>query len=398
MIKLASRIHRIQPSATLAMTKIAGDLKRENKPVFNMSVGEPDFPTPDNIQRAGEFAIQNNHTKYTPGSGTHELKKAIIKKLARDNALNYDIENIIVSCGAKHSLYNACQALFEKGDEVIIFKPYWVSFPDFVSVTGAKPVFVNTNKNKQFEPDFDDLKNKINHKTKGIIINSPSNPTGGIWSDTAVRKTIQLCDDQDIWIFSDECYERFAYNQQFNSIAALFPKYGKILTFQSCSKTYAMTGWRIGYMAGNPTVVKAMSKLQGQSTSCPNSIAQYGAIEALEGPQASVEIMKTTFQKRRDLILSQLKQIKHVVCTIPNGAFYVFPDFSYYLNHNNYNIKTSRDLSMYILNQTGVVTVAGDSFGAPYNIRLSYATSDDIIIEACKRIKTALYKLKKLNF
>ena len=397
MIKLASRIDRIQPSATLAMTKIAGDLKRENKPVFNMSVGEPDFPTPVNIQRAGEFAIKNNHTRYTPESGTYELKHAIIKKLVRDNSLNYSVDNIIVSCGAKHSLYNACQALFERGDEVIIFKPYWVSFPDFVSVAGAKPVFVNTNKDKQFEPDFDDLKSKINNKTKGLIINSPSNPTGGVWSNEAVYKTIKLCEDKEIWIFSDECYERFVYDQEFNSMAKLFPNHEKILTFQSCSKTYAMRGWRIGYMAGNKAVVKAMSKLQGQSTSCPNSIAQYAAIEALGGDQSSVETMRKIFRTRRDLILSQLAMIEHVTCITPNGAFYVFPDFSNFLKRKNpkgRNITTSSDLSMYILHNTGVVTVAGDSFGAPYNIRISYATSNDVIIEACQRIKTALLKLK----
>ena len=198
---LSSRIGRIQPSATLAMTAKAAELKRKKLPVYNMSVGEPDFPTPKNIQDAGIFAIKNGHTKYTEGSGTRELKKAIIKKFRRDNRLDYNIEEIVVSCGGKHSLYNACQALFEKGDEVIIFTPYWVSFPDFISVTGATPVFVKTLNKKQYEPDFEDLEKKISKKTKGIIINSPSNPTGGVWSDEAVLRLLDLCKKRkDIWL------------------------------------------------------------------------------------------------------------------------------------------------------------------------------------------------------
>ena len=282
-MKLSDRIHRINPSATLEMTAKAAELKRANKPVFNMSVGEPDFSTPQNIQSAAKFAIDNDHTKYTPGSGTHHLKTAILDKIQRDNNLKYNLENVIVSCGGKHSLYNACQTLFQTGDEVIIFSPYWVSFPDFVSVTGAKPVFVKTNSLKQYEPDFNDLQMKINSNTKGLIINSPSNPTGGVWSDEAVLKVLDLCQNKDIWIFSDECYEQLVYSDDFKSIASLTNQNNKILTFQSCSKTYAMTGWRIGYTVGDKNVIKGMSKLQGQSTSCPNSIAQYAAAEALIG-------------------------------------------------------------------------------------------------------------------
>ncbi|MBI44857.1 MAG: aspartate aminotransferase [Candidatus Marinimicrobia bacterium] len=394
---LASRISRISPSATLQMTALAAELKRLNKPVYNMSVGEPDFATPMNIQEAAKKAIDNNHTRYTPGSGTRDLKEAILYKIKRDNSLEYDLNNVIVSCGAKHSLYNACQALFESGDEVIVFEPYWVSFPDFVSVTGAIPIYVKTNKKKQFEPDFDDLKKKINKKTKGIIINSPSNPTGGVWSNEALLQTLELCNEQDIWVFSDECYEQFVYDGTYHSLAALTNNNSRVLTFQSCSKTYAMTGWRIGYTIGDARVVSAMSKLQGQSTSCPNSIAQQAAVEALVGDQSSVDNMCRTFQKRRDLILAQLMQIKKVECETPNGAFYVFPDFSNYLGayYNEKQLKTSNDLCMYILDSTGVVTVAGDSFGAPGYIRLSYATSEQTIIKATDLIKKAL---SKLNF
>ena len=393
----SDRIDRINPSATLAMTSKAAELKRANKPVYNMSVGEPDFSTPLNIQQAGIDAIQKGHTKYTPGGGTFELKEAICKKLKRDNKLAFDTNQIVVSSGAKHSLYNVCQVLFQKNDEVIIFTPYWVSFPDFVAVTGAKPVFVDTDSSKQNQPHFNDLKNKINKNTKGIIINSPSNPTGGVWSDEAILELLDIIKVRpDIWVFSDECYEQLTYNTPFKSIATFNPSLKNIITFQSCSKTYAMTGWRIGYLAGDVDLVKAVSKLQGQSTSCPNSIAQYAAIEALVGNQTQVLEMKNIFHKRRDLILSELKKIPHIRCEKPNGAFYVFPDFEYYLNkttNNGQTIQSSLDLSLYILDQTGVVTVAGDSFGAPFNIRLSYATSDTIIIEACKRMKVALSKL-----
>ena len=396
---LSSRINRIQPSATLKMTAKAAELKRLGKPVYNLSVGEPDFPTPQNIQNAGKFAIENGHTKYTPGSGTRDLKQAIIKKLKRDNKLTYALNEIVVSCGGKHSLYNACQALFQKNDEVIIFSPYWVSFPDFVSVTGATPIFVSTDKKKQFEPNFKDLESKITPNTKGIIINSPSNPTGGVWSNEACLKVLEICKKRkDIWIFSDECYEQLTYDKPFQSIASLDLQNKNIITFQSCSKTYAMTGWRIGYIGGDARLVSAVAKLQGQSTSCPNSIAQYAAIEALTGDQSCVREMREVFLHRRNLIIKKLNNIPNVVCNQPNGAFYVFPDFSYYIGTKDPNGKTisnSNDLCSYILDLTGVVSVSGESFGASGYIRFSYATSDEIIKDSMDLVKSAI---ETLNF
>jgi len=392
----SDRISRILPSATLEMTAKAAELKRMNQLVYNMSVGEPDFPTPSNIQNAGIYAIQNGITKYTPGSGTHDLKQAIQTKLERDNNLHYQLNEIVVSCGGKHSLYNTCQVLFQKGDEVIIFTPYWVSFPDFVTVTGAKPVFVNTIKTKQFEPDFNDLKNKITARTKGIIINSPSNPTGGVWSNEAILETLKICNNYNLWVFSDECYEQLTYHEPFTSIAALTNKNDKIITFQSCSKTYAMTGWRIGYLAGNKDLVGNIGKLQGQSTSCPNSIAQHAATEALIGDQTAVSYMRKTFHKRRDLIMKLILKIPNVDCVCPNGAFYIFPNFRHYIGcktENGTPIKSSKDLSLYFLSETGVVTVDGDSFGAPNYIRFSYATSEDIIKTAMDLILSAIKKL-----
>ena len=392
----SKRLDRIQPSATLAMTAKAAELRDQGVDVLNFSVGEPDFNTPKNIINAAKNAMDNGFTKYTPGSGTKELKEAICTKLERDNKLSYNIDNIIVSCGGKHALYNACQVLFEHGDEVIIFSPYWVSFPDFVSVTGGKPIFVDTIPEKQYEPNFNDLISKINNKTKGIIINSPSNPTGGVWSDAAIKKTLDIASQNDLWTFSDECYEQLVYDVDFKSIATFTSKRDKILTFQSCSKTYAMTGWRIGYTAGEPNVIKAMSKLQGQSTSCPNSIAQYAAAEALIGKQNIITEMIEIFKTRRDLIINGLKAIKHIKCDVPKGAFYVFPNFSYFLNksYKGKIINNINDLSMLLLNEKYIVTVSGDSFGSPNNIRFSYATSEDIIHKMLKRLELLLSLVK----
>ena len=390
---LTDRIGRITPSATLVMTAKAAELRAAGKPVINLSVGEPDFPTPENIRNAGKRAIDEGHTRYTPGGGTLELKKAVVKKLSRDNDLHYDTSQILISCGGKHSLYNACQALFQSGDEVIIFSPYWVSFPDFVSVTGAKPIFVNTDPARQFEPVMDDLKTKITSRTKGIIINSPSNPTGGVWSDGAVLKVLEIAETAGVWVFSDECYEQLTYDRTYISTAMLGENTEKVLTFQSCSKTYAMTGWRIGYTAGDEKVIKAMGKLQGQSTSCPSSIAQVAAIEALIGDQSEVTIMRNVFKKRRDYIVTRLNEMNGVHCDTPGGAFYVFPDFSSYMGDDR-NIQSSNDLSMYLLEQKAVVTVSGKAFGSDGNVRFSYAASDEDLARAMDLVEETLKELE----
>ena len=390
---LTDRIGRITPSATLVMTAKAAELRAAGKPVINLSVGEPDFPTPENIRNAGKRAIDEGHTRYTPGGGTLELKKAVVKKLSRDNDLHYDTSQILISCGGKHSLYNACQTLFQSGDEVIIFSPYWVSFPDFVSVTGAKPIFVNTDSARQFEPVMDDLKTKITSRTKGIIINSPSNPTGGVWSDEAVLKVLEIAETAGVWVFSDECYEQLTYDRTYISTAMLGENTEKVLTFQSCSKTYAMTGWRIGYTAGDEKVIKAMGKLQGQSTSCPSSIAQVAAIEALIGDQSEVTIMRNVFKKRRDYIVTRLNEMNGVHCDTPGGAFYVFPDFSSYMGDDR-NIQSSNDLSMYLLKQKAVVTVAGKAFGSDRNVRFSYAASDEDLARAMDLVEETLKELE----
>ena len=389
---LTDRINRISPSATLAMTAKAAELRAKGLDVINLSVGEPDFPTPKNIQNAGMEAITTGITRYTPGPGMMPLREAVCEKLQRDNSLSFSPDEIIVSCGGKHSLYNACMALFQTGDEVIIFSPYWVSFPDFISVTGATPVVVKTDPKQQFEPVISDLNSKINSITKGIIINSPSNPTGGVWGDDAIREVLSIANENDLWVFSDECYEQLTYENPFTSFANFTENDEKILTFQSCSKTYAMTGWRIGYTAGHKQVIKAMSKLQGQSTSCPNSIAQFAAIEALTGDQSAVAEMRDAFRVRRDYIVDRLNSIDGVQCEMPYGAFYVFPDISAYFGKSfeNNKITTPDDMSMFILDKTSVVSVPGESFGSQKNIRFSYAASNDDLKKAMDRLENTL--------
>tara|TARA_Y100000996_G_scaffold324970_1_gene261050 strand:- start:2854 stop:4017 length:1164 start_codon:yes stop_codon:yes gene_type:complete len=386
-MKIADRISRIQPSITLEMTAKAADLRSQGIDVINLSVGEPDFDTPDNIKEAAFYAINNGATKYTAGSGTAELKASVIKKLRRDNNLDFKQENIIVSCGGKHSLYNACQTLFQKGDEVIIFSPYWVSFPDFVSVTGATPVIVPTIPTKQYEPNFEILEKSINKNTKGIIINSPSNPTGGVWSDDAIKRVLKISKEKELWTFSDECYEQLTYDRPFTSIQNYDLNNDRILTFQSCSKTYSMTGWRIGYTAGHKDVIKAMSKLQSQSTSCPNSIAQYAASEALSGDQSAVQIMRDKFKKRRDFIVNELNSIDGISCESPGGAFYVFPSLEKLIGKS---IDSSWDFCFKLLNDCAVASVPGRSFGSEPNIRFSYAISTERIKLAIQRMKDIL--------
>ncbi len=387
-MKTADRILRIQPSITLEMTAKAAELRSQGVDVVNLSVGEPDFDTPENIKKAAYQALKEGKTKYTAGSGIPGLKKAVIKKLKRDNNLDYNQENIIISCGGKHTLYNASQVLFQKNDEVIIFSPYWVSFPDFISVTGAKPVVVPTIASKQYEPDFKVLEQSINKNTKGIIINSPSNPTGGVWSNNAIERVLKLAKEKDLWVFSDECYEQLTYDKKFISIQNFDLSNNKILTFQSCSKTYSMTGWRIGYVAGHEAIIKAMAKLQSQSTSCPNSIAQHAAIEALIGDQSVVSQMKRTFKRRRDLIVNELNNIEGISCENPGGAFYVFPSLEDLIKKNK--IKSAWDFCFQLLEDKAIASVPGRSFGAENNIRFSYAISSERIKLAVQRIKELL--------
>ena len=377
------------------MATVAAEMKSEGIDIVNFSVGEPDFNTPAHIINAGKMAMEKGYTKYTAGPGMIEFRKAICDKLERENDIRYNPENLLVSNGEKQSLYTACQALFDKGDEVVVCKPYWVSFPEFVRLADAEPVLVNTITEKNFEIDFDHLECKMSKKIKGIIINTPSNPTGGVWDNDSIVKLLKIAKVNNWVIISDECYERLVYTQNFISTEKLNRDHNidaTVITCMSLSKTYAMTGWRIGYSAGPVKIIKAMSKLQGQATSCANSIGQFAGIEALNGDQKCVQDMLKLFEVRRDLIISLLNKLPGVECLIPQGAFYAFPDFSNFLGKkaDGKLLKDTFDISEYILRSSSVVTVPGDGFGAPGHIRFSYATNKKNIEKGIKRIRVAL--------
>ena len=399
-MSIAQRVNKINPSFTLQMATKAADMRSRGVDVINFSVGEPDFNTPKHIRDAAKEALDQGYTKYTAGPGMIELRKAICEKLKRENKISYDPSSILVSNGEKQSLYNACQAIFNPDDSVVVFSPYWVSFPEFVKMAEANPVLVDTLPESNFEPNFDDLESKINSTIKGVIINSPSNPTGGVWSNEAIVRLLKIAKDKQWIVISDECYERLVYDGEFTSAEKLNQVHNigaSVLTCMSLSKTYAMTGWRIGYAAGPENIIKAMSKIQGQATSCANSIGQKASIEALLGDQSCVEEMKASFLQRRDLIVRLLNDLPGVRCAIPNGAFYVFPDFSSYLNRkgNGKLLKDTFDISEYILDSVQVVTVPGDGFGSSEHIRFSYATNRKIIQEGMDRVKKALAMIEE---
>ena len=393
--KLADRVDKIQPSFTLQMATIAAELRAKGESVINFSVGEPDFNTPENIIDAGKKAMDQGYTKYTAGPGMIEFRQAICKKLKLENGLEYSIDEILVSNGEKQSLSTACQALFGQGDEVIVFQPYWVSFPEFIRLADAEPLLVNTLPEKNFEPDFEELLSKDLKAVKGVILNSPSNPTGGVWGKEALVRMLEIAKKHNWIVISDECYERLVYDGEFTSTEKINQDHNinaTVITCLSLSKTYAMTGWRIGYSAGPAYIIKAMAKIQGQATSCANSIGQVAGIEALSGSQECVEQMKDAFKRRRDLIVQLLNELPNVYCAIPGGAFYVFPNFEKYLGKegNGKLLKDTFDISEYILESAKVVTVPGDGFGAPGHIRFSYATDSKTIKEGVDRVAVAL--------
>lgn len=397
-VRLTRRIRQVKPSFTLEMAGRAAAMAERGEDVINFSVGEPDFNTPVHIREAAKTAIDEGFTKYTAGAGTPELRKAICAKLKRENDLDYTPDQIVVSNGEKQSLFTACQVLFEEGDQGVVFTPYWVSFPEFVRLAEAEPLFVKTLPDRQFEPDFDDLKRIIAQASniRGVILNSPSNPSGGVWSKEAVVQLLTLAAEHDWVVIADECYERLVYDHNFTNVQSLNTMGATVLTCMSMSKTYAMTGWRIGYAAGDKWIIQAMAKHQGQATSCANSIGQKAAVAALEGDQTPVEDMRKAFQERREVMVELLNDIPDVTCPVPGGAFYAFPDMSAYLGKRRENgqiIEDSFALSEYILDSKKVVTVPGDGFGAPGHIRFSFATNIDKIKLGMQRVRDALLKL-----
>ncbi|MCF7796367.1 MAG: pyridoxal phosphate-dependent aminotransferase [Lentisphaeria bacterium] len=394
-ITFTDRINRLKPSATMAVIDRAARLRAEGVNVISFGAGEPDFDTPEFVIDAAEKAMRSGKTRYTPGSGTATLKKAIVEKLARDNKLTYSTDQIIASSGAKHSLFNICQTLFQEGDEVIVFSPYWVSFPEFVSMSGATPVFVETTATEHFQINREKLAAAITSRTRGMIVNTPSNPTGGVLLPETLLMMVEIASQHNLWLISDECYEAITYDEPHVSLATLPGAYERTLTVQSCSKTYAMTGWRIGYVAGDKDVVAAMGKFQGQSTSCPNSIAQAAAEAALTGDQSIVAERRDKFRLRRDYIVDALNQIPGLQCVMPEGAFYAFPTVSAYYGKSvgARIIENSLDLAAYLIDEAAVASIPGAAFGADDYLRISYANSMEEIEAGVQRIENALAKL-----
>jgi aspartate aminotransferase len=396
-MKLARRVGRIQPSPTLAMAARAKALAAQGIDVIDFGVGEPDFDTPDAIKDAAIAAIRAGFTKYTPPSGTDELKRAIMARLETDQGLRYQPNEVVVSCGAKHTLYNLAQALFEEGDEVIIPSPYWVSYPDQVLLNDATPVFVLTTAAEGFILDPKRLESAITPRSKALILNSPSNPTGAGYTKAQLERIAEVALRHRLIVISDEIYGQIVYDgYRHVSIASLSPEMkANTVVVDGVSKTYAMTGWRIGYAAGPAALMTAVGTMQSQSTSNPTSISQKAAVAALTGPRASVEHMVTEFTARRNEMVKRLSAIPGVTCFRPQGAFYAFPHVGWYYGKRAgaTTIKDSNDLATYLLDEGRIAVVAGAGFGADGHVRLSYATSMEKIQTGLDRMKAALAKL-----
>lgn len=397
MAQLSDRLNRLAPSATLAMSQKSSEMKAQGIDVINMSVGEPDFNTPDHIKRAAKRAIDENYSKYSPVPGYADLRKAIVAKLKRENALDYALSEVLVSNGAKQSVCNTIMALVNDGDEVIIPTPYWVSYPQMVKLAGGVPVFVNAGFDQNFKMTADQLEAAITPKTKMLILCSPSNPTGSVYSQEELDKLAAIiCNHEDLYVLADEIYEHINYIGKHACIARAKGMKERAIIVNGVSKAYAMTGWRIGYIAAPEWIVKGCNKLQGQYTSGPCSVSQKAAEAAYTLDQGCVEEMRQAFERRRNLIVELAKAIPGLEVNVPEGAFYLFPKCSSFFGKSDgvTTIGNSTDLAMYLLEKGHVATVGGDAFGDPECFRMSYATSDENIREAMKRIKETLAKLK----
>ncbi|RMG58426.1 MAG: pyridoxal phosphate-dependent aminotransferase [Deltaproteobacteria bacterium] len=396
-MRLAKRLAHVKPSPTLAITAKAKAMKAQGIDVIGFGAGEPDFDTPSHIKEAAKKALDEGFTKYAPVPGTDDLREVIAKKLREENNLPYDKENVIVSCGAKHSIYNIAQALFDEGDEVIIPSPYWVSYPPIVYLAGATPVIIDTDESTDFKITPDQLRSAITERTKALILNSPSNPTGTAYTEEELRAIAEVVVEKDIYVISDEIYEKIVYDGfRHVSIGALGDEiFRRTIVVNGVSKTYSMTGWRIGYAAGPVELVKAMTTIQSQSTSNPTSFCLKASVAAIEGPQDVVDEMVKEFDRRRRYIVDRLNSLPGVSCVLPKGAFYVFPNFSgvYGKSYNGRKIESSTDLADYLLDEVRVALVPGIGFGNDNCARLSYATSMENIEKGLDRIEEALKKL-----
>ena len=397
MAQLSDRLNRLAPSATLAMSQRSNEMKAQGINVINMSVGEPDFMTPDYVKEAGKRAIDDNFSKYSPVPGYLSLRTAIANKLKRENNLNYSTSEVIVGTGGKQGVCNTILALVNPGDEVIIPVPYWVSYPQMVKLAGGVPVIVPAGIEQDFKVTANQLKVAITSKTKLIILCSPSNPTGSVYTKEELEALAKVVlEHNNLFVLSDEIYEHINYIGCHASIAACEGMKERTIICNGVSKAYAMTGWRLGWVAAPEWIIKGLNKLQGQYTSGTSSVSQIAALAAYEGDQGCVEDFRKAFQRRRDLIVSLAKEVPGLEVNVPEGAFYLFPKCSSYFGKTDgkHVINNSTDFALYLLEEGHVATVAGDAFGSPDYFRMSYATSDDNIIEALSRIKEVLLKLK----
>lgn len=394
---LSTLVNRLAPSATLAMSQKSAELKAQGVDIINLSVGEPDFNTPDHIKEAAKKAVDENYSRYSPVAGYPALRKAICTKLKNENGLDYLPEEIVCSNGAKQCVCNAVMALVSPGEEVIIPAPYWVSYPQMVLMADGKPVFVEAKIEQDFKITPEQLEAAITPKTRAIILCSPSNPTGSVYSKEELEAlAVVLRKHEGVYIISDEIYEHINYVGAHASIAACEGLKDRTIVINGVSKAYAMTGWRIGFLAAPLAIAKACSKLQGQYTSGPCSVSQVAATEAFAGPQECVEEMRQAFERRKNLIVKLAKEVPGFEVNDPHGAFYLFPKCSYYFGKTDgeRTINNSMDFAIYLLEVGHVATVGGDAFGSPECFRMSYATSDENIVEALRRIKEAVSKLK----
>lgn len=397
MKSLSKKVAQAEASQTLALTALAKKLKADGIDVVSLTAGEPDFPTPRHIKDAAIRAIEENFTKYTVNAGIPELRTAIVEKLKRDNGVSVNASQILVSNGAKHSIFNALQAICNKGDEVIIPAPYWVSYPEMVKLVDGVPVILKTTEKTDFKITAAQLKKAITKKTKALILCSPSNPTGSVYTPDELKAIAAVVEKSGIYVIADEIYEKVIYDgAEHFSLGSIDAIKDLVITVNGVSKAYAMTGWRIGFLAATQSVVDAAEKVQSQVTSGPNSIAQKAAHAAFAGNDDEVKKMVTEFKRRRDYIHGALTAIPGITSTLPGGAFYLFPNVKafYGKKYNGVTVKNSDDMAQFLIKEAQVVTVPGSGFGAPNNIRLSYACSMEELQKAAQRMKDALGKLK----
>ena len=396
MKKISDRLNRLSESATLAMARMSRELKAKGHDVIALSLGEPNFNTPDFIKTAAKEAIDNNFSHYTPVAGLIELKESISKKLKRDNGLDYSTEEIVTSTGAKQSIANVCLSLLDPGDEVLLPAPYWVSYYEIIKLAEGKPIVIPSNIQNDFKISASEIEKNISEKTKLLLFSTPCNPSGSVYDESELNEIADmLIKYPNIYIISDEIYELINFGIPHFSLASIDKIKDRVITVNGVSKGFAMTGWRVGYIAAPKWIADACTKIQGQVTSATCSIAQMATKTAMEANPKKVKYMQKAFKERRDLMLSLLKEIPGIKTNIPKGAFYFFPDVSYYFGKKNIEnvIKNSNDLCMYLLNDAHVAVVSGSAFGTPECIRISYAASEENIKEAIRRIKKSLLKL-----